>query len=538
MTCLACESRGLVHEDIVRKCLDSPAWVGRIFFNFDKLSSQFHNTLAEWFVKKIDAGKNRFLVLVPRDHLKTSLLSIATPTWMLLKNPNERILHTMATRREAQKTLSVIQKAFMSERMRHFFPERFLDPHDPEMKATRDMMVVSRPVNWREGSIESIGLDSNITGGHFTTQIFDDLIDKTMRNSITQQENAIDFLQDATNMLVDMEKDVRIIIGTLWEGEFYEWLLYKSGLASTYETLILGCFVDNRYVTFLNDIGKKTSLSPGDPIWPEEFSVKTLEQVKLEQGPSKFSRQFLNIPVEDKYKRFRRDDFLIYKLSSDRQYAIIGEGEDQIKFNIGKMKKYMVIDPATGEGKKTDETAISIVGVDGSGFRFVLEDWGKQCLPHETIDQIFYFADRWGVQYVCPEDVSYQKVFKHFLREKMSERGSRFGIRPVKPGNVSKGTRIEALEPYVRCGQVAITQGQLDASNGFVKEAEDVVIVRGMVQGRSPNRLDALSYQTEFWGVPKSRTLKISAEDEDIKDWDSLKERGEAHRAYGLACNT
>ena len=537
MSCAACESRGLDHDDIVRKCLDSPAWVGRIFFNFDKLSSQFHEALGEWLLKGINAGKTRFLVLVPRDHLKTSLLSIATPTWLLLRNPNERILHTMATRREAQKTLSVIQKAFMSDRMRHFFPKRALDPHDSEMKATRDMLIITRPVNWREGSIESIGLDSNITGGHFTTQIFDDLIDKTMRNSIKEQENAIDFLQDATNMLVDMEKDVRIIIGTLWEGEFYEWLLYKSGLASTYETLILGCYVDSRYGNFLTQIGKKTSLVDGDPIWPEEFSRETLERVRLEQGPAKFSRQFLNIPTEDKYKRFRKDDFVVYRVSPDRRYAIVGDGEDATKYSIDRMRKYMVVDPATGEGKKSDETAISVVGIESSGFKFVLEDWAKQVLPHETIDQIFYFADKWNVQYVCPEDVSYQKVFKHFLKEKMQERGSRFSIRPVRPENVSKGTRIEGLEPFVRCGQVCVTREILDSKNSVVREAEDVVISRGMVQGRSPNRLDALAYQSQFWGNPKQRN-KIKSDEEDIEEWNPLSERGEAIRSYGLACTT
>lgn len=534
MSCAACEARGIDHDDIVRKCLESPAWVGRVFFNFDKLSSQFHSALSEWLVKGIDSGKTRFLVLVPRDHLKTSLFGIATPTWMLLRNPDERILHTMATRREAQKTLSVIQKAFMSERMRHFFPRRALDPHDPEMKATRDMMVVNRPINWREGSIESIGLDSNITGGHFTVQIDDDLIDATMRDSIKEQEKAISFLQDSTNMLVDMEKDIRIIIGTLWEGEFYDWFLSKSGLASMYETLVLGCYVDSRFRNFLTQVGKKTSLADGDPIWPEEFSRETLDIVKLEQGPAKFSRQFLNIPTEDKYKRFRKDDFVFYKLSSDRRFAIVGDGEDATKYSIDRMRKYMVIDPATGEGKKSDETAISIVGIEKSGFKFVLEDWAKQVLPHETIEQIFYFADKWNVQYVCPEDVSYQKVFKHFLKEKMNDHGSKFSIRPVKPANVSKGTRIEGLEPFVRCGQICVRDEMV---NGVVKEAEDIVIVRGMVQGRSPNRLDALAYQSQFWGSARPRQT-IKKDEEDIEEWNPLLEGSEATRAYGLACTT
>lgn len=533
MTCRTCSESGIDHDDVVKKCLSSPAWVGRVFFDFDKLNSSFHEAISEWLVRRLDEGKNRFLVLVPRDHLKTTLFGISTQAWLLLRNPDERILYTMATRRESQKTLSVIQKAFMSERMKHFFPKRFLDPHHPDMKATRDSMVIARPNHWREANIEALGLDSNITGGHFTKQIFDDLIDATMKNSIVEQERAIDFLKDSTNLLVDMKNDVRIIIGTLWEGEFYDWLLYRSGLASHYERLILGCYVDARYRDFLESIGKKTTLRDGDPIWPEQFNRETLERIRLEQGSAKFSRQFLNLPTEDDYQRFRKSDFIIYDISPDREWVMIGSGENATKIPTSRLKITMVIDPATGEGKKSDETAISVTGKDDkTGFIFVLEDWAARSLPHQTIDQIFALAKKWDVRIVAPEDVSYQKVFKHFLKEEMNLRnGVKFSIRPVKPGNASKGTRIEGLEPYVRAGQVCVRKEHL---NGVVKEAEDVVIVRGQVQGRSPNRLDALAYQTEFWGG----TRRPPKKQDDIEEWDANIREESQTRAYGLACAT
>jgi hypothetical protein len=509
--------------------------VGRVFFDFDKLSSGIHTAISEWLVRRLREGKNRFLVMIPRDHLKTSLLGISLPTWLLLRDPNQRILHTMATRKEAQKTMDVVQRAFMSERMKHFFPDRHLDPHDPDMKATREMMIIRRPFNWREACIESIGLDSSITGGHFTTQLFDDLIDETMRNSIVQQERAIGFVRHSTSLLVSMKNDLRIIWGTDWEGEFYEWILDdENEVLSDYETLILGCFVDDRYRDFLASIGKKTTLKDGDPIWPEEFDVETLQRVRRELGPNNFSRQFLNIPTEDVYKRFHEEDFIIYTYSPDRQSAVIGEGEDAQRFPFRKMRKYMVIDPATGEGKKSDETAISVVGVDSSGFKFVLEDWAARALPHEVIEQIFAFHDKWDVDFVCPEDVSFQKVFKHFIKPEMVKRGARFSIRPVKPGNVSKGTRIEALEPFARAGEICCRKEHLD---GFVKEAVNVVIVRGMVQGKSPNRIDALAYQTTFWGSPKTRNRK-KPRGEDIDEWDALEMEVGAKKAYGLACRT
>jgi predicted phage terminase large subunit-like protein len=194
----------------------------------------------------------------------------------------------------------------------------------------------------------------------------------------------------------------------------------------------------------------------------------------------------------------------------------------------------MVVDPATGEGPKSDATAISVTAKDErTGIAFTLEDWAKRALPHETIEQIFAFAQKWPVHIVSPEDAAYQKTLKHYLRAEMARRGVRFIIRPVKPGNRSKGTRIEGLEPWVRNGKVAVRKEHL---SGVVKEATDVVIVRGMVQGPSPNRLDALAYQIEHWGglvlpsSPKSDT-------EEIQHWNSLEEKGET-RAYGLSCMT
>ena len=500
--------------------------------NFDLLNNPFHEALSEWYVSKKKEGVNRFIVMTPRDHLKTSLFAISNVVWSLLSNPDERIINVMAASRESQKTLSVVQRAFMSQKMKHYFPERFLDPHHPDMSATKDSMLIRRVLDVRESSVEARGLDATMTGGHFSKQIFDDLIDNRIKDSIIEQEKAIQFVQEATNMFIKADADERLIIGTLWEGEFYEWLLYKSGLADMYETLLIGCFVDERYRRFLASIGKRTTLPDGAPIWPEHFSKKTLKQVEREEGPYKFRRQFLNIPVDDDFKRFRREDFRFYHLSDDYKYCVIGENaEHQTRIPIKRLIIRMVVDPATGEGKQTDETAINITGFDPvTGYAFVLEDWASRVLPHKLIDMIINFANKWNVPVVSPEDVSYQKTLKHFLKQAMRDRGARFSIRPVKPlRNASKGTRIEALEPFVRAGQVFVRKEHYK----LIDEADKVVIVRGKVQGRSPNRLDAFAYQAPFWNK-KAPDVEV----DDIEYWNPNRKEQSQVRAYGLACAT
>ena len=287
MSCKACAEHGIDHDDIMKKCLSGPYWAGRIMCNFDLLNNPFHEALSEWYVQKKAEGKNRFIVMTPRDHLKTTLFSISNIVWSLLVDPNLRILNVMAASRESAKTLDVVQRAFMSDKMKHYFPQRWLDPHHPDMTATKEYMLIQRSLDVREATIEARGLAATMTGGHFSKQIFDDLIDNRIKNSIIEQEKAIAFTQEATNMFIKAQEDERLIIGTMWEGEFYDWLLYKSGLNKLYETLLIGCYVDDRYRDFLASIGKRTSLPDGSPIWPEHFSREALAQIELEEGAHK-----------------------------------------------------------------------------------------------------------------------------------------------------------------------------------------------------------------------------------------------------------
>jgi hypothetical protein len=532
LTCRACEEHGIDHEDIVKKCLSGPYWAGRILCNFDLLDNPFHEALSDWYVRKKQEGVNRFIVMTPRDHLKTSLFAIANTVWSLLLNPDEKILNVMASSGESHKTLDVVQRAFMGKKMQHFFPHSWLDPHHPDMAARKSSMILLRSLDVREASVEARGLDATMTGGHFTKQIFDDLIDNRIKDSIVEQEKAISFVQEATNMFVKPMEDERLIIGTLWEGEFYDWLLNKSGLADLYETLLIGCFVDSRYRSFLESIGKRTTLADGDPIWPEHFSLEALAQIEREEGAHKFRRQFINIPVEDDFKRFRPEDFGHYTISDDRKYCVIGHGPEATRIPVKRLNIRMIIDPATGEGKKTDETAINITGFDSvTGFAFVLEDWAARVLQTKLCDIIFELAEKWNVPVVSPEDVSYQKTLKQFLGQQMRDRKARFAIRPVKPWrNESKGSRIEALEPFVRAGQVFVRWPE---HKKLVDEADKVVIQRGKVQGRSPNRLDAFAYHVENW------TKKAPAiEKPEIEWWNPTRKEQTQLRAYGLACAT
>ena len=190
----------------------------------------------------------------------------------------------------------------------------------------------------------------------------------------------------------------------------------------------------------------------------------------------------------------------------------------------------MTIDPATGEGNNTDESAITVTGYDRmTGKIFLLDAWDKRVLPFDLTNMIIQKARAWKPHVIAPEDVSFQKTYKHFLRQEMDRAGVHFPIRPVKPGNTGKGARIlDSLQPFIANQQLYVMRNR--AHRKVIDEAINVQIVDGKVVGRSPNLLDSLAYHADFWRG------QIFATDEDRDERRMYK--SEQEPAYGLSCVT
>jgi predicted phage terminase large subunit-like protein len=539
--CQECKDLGQDHREVVDLCLSSPLWTGILLCGLTWLKNPFHMAMDKWFMDRYNAGKRRFLILTPRGHLKTSYFGTSLLTWRTLGDTEARILYMMASSKNAEKTLEAVTNIFATnENLEHFFPNRKFDYSDPKSRSRANYLRLPRHGNYREGSIEAHGTDSRIIGGHFTDHILDDLIDNTMVDSEVMQRKAVDFLKRSNPLFVKPAEDLRVVVGTRWPGEFYNWATDPSEIiAQTHETLLLGCYVDPRYREFLSSMDKVTILDDGSPIWPYSeangcgFTEETLNDIRKESEYD-FVHQYLNQEVSDEMRRFRSEDIKYYNISTTRHgqpAVMVKVGADTIVCPIDKLYRSMTIDPATGEGKHTDESAITVCGHDRqTGLIFVLDAWAGRALPYDLIEKIMNMAEEWNPHVVAPEDVSFQKTFKWALKKTMVERAKHFPIRPVKPGTKSKGARIiDALQPFIRNQQVFFTKGQ----RKLVNELVNLQVVGGKVVGRSPNLADSLAYHVEFWrGKPGQRV-----EDEDEIDYFDAY-AVETGRAYALECAT
>jgi predicted phage terminase large subunit-like protein len=531
MGCQSCEALGRTHEDVKNLILQSPRMTGIVICGFDWLkNSKLHYALDRWFTQSLVSGRRRFLAMTPRDHMKTTYFAISYMVNLILNDPEVRILYRMASATEAQKTLnSIINILSSSENLKHFFPDRVLNPRADGVICRADMLRIQRQGIYREGTIEARGIDSSITGGHFTHQIYDDVIDETMVDSDTTQNTVVNRLKRSDSLFVNPSEDVELIIGTRWPGLFYRWLLEDSGIVDEYESVVLGCYVDDRLHGLMKKAGVEDDYVDGSPIWPEHFSMDALTAIER-KSPFDFTHQWLNLEVEEGARRFNREDFMFYRAEDGA--CIVNMSGKEYCVPISSLYITMTVDPATGEHDKTDQSAITVCGFDrATGLIFVLDVWQARALPHDLINQIIDMAKRWRPHVVAPEDVSFQKTLKHFLRQEMIQRGVHFHIQPVKPGIKSKGSRIlDALQPFVANHQVYVLRSH---SSSLVSEMVALQVVGGKVVGRSPNLADSLSYHAEFWRGQERQRGQDEDDESKIRMWAPL-----SGPAYGIECLT
>ena len=508
------------HQDIVAKCKESLFFTGVFLCGFDKLSTGLHKPMADWLQRGLAEGHRRFFILTPRGHLKTTLFNQAYAIWRLINDSEQRLLMVMCSTELAEEKLGVVKRIVFNDQFQHFFPH--LIPDRNRVTWTASGMELPRTGNWDVPSYKAAGLDAKKTGGHFTEHIFDDLIDGE-RNDLTVESNkAQRFLKQSNPLWVSRKTGIRIIIGTLWPCPFYTDLLEDD----SYQRLILGARVDSRYREFMSDMGLESNLKNGDPIFPEEETHETLEFALKDMGEFDFAHQILNIIVSEGLRTFRREDMQFYTRRSDS--CVI----DNVVFPIRSMRRTLTIDPATGENTRTDQSAIVVCGyVPASGMAFVLDEWQGRVLQHELIERTLNMAKRWNVDVIAPEEVSYQATMKYYLRQRMLERGLRFSINPVRPGNVKKGKRLlDALQPFIRNRQVYFHEDHKE----LIDELCALNIVGGKVIGRSPNLADALAYHPNFW----LRTVFDRSPDQDAIEYDEDADLQDVKAMYALRCSS
>lgn len=193
----------------------------------DRLNRTLHLDVCNWLQRRPPFRK---LLLIPRDHLKSSIVAGALPIHILIQpketniyRPGEdgrdtRILMATETLKLSSAQLGWIKNKFeTNEILRALWPHCvWSNPRRDSEVWTQEAIVLPRDTHYREGSIEAVGVGTAITGRHYTAHIFDDLVTFEASRSELVMGEAISWFKASRALMDDVDTGLEWTIGTKW----------------------------------------------------------------------------------------------------------------------------------------------------------------------------------------------------------------------------------------------------------------------------------------------------------------------------------
>lgn len=432
--------------------------------NFAPLAP-FHKELCNFIQDRKDRRK---LILIPRSHLKSKLVTIGYSTQQIIQNPKIRILIYSATWQIATDLQMAIQKNLRTEKVIDLFGD-LLDGAI-EMRADRLRL---KDNDKKEPTITAAGIDNNLVSGHYDLIIMDDVVNRDNVNTADQIQKVITRYKDSLDLLEP--KGQLIVVGTRWHDmDLYGWILNPDNdIISAYDVMIKQAYQGNLLT------GEDLEV-----LWPGKFGQKGLKKLLQEQGWYHFSSQYMNDPVPEEDAEFKRTYFRYWD-------------SDTIK---GKnLFKFLAVDPALSMAKEADFTAMVVVGLDEYNDIYILDLVRRKMTPSDIINEMLRLAERWSLTDVGIEMVAYQKSLSYSLRDDLRFKRRPFHITELKPNERTKDQRIKGLQPLYENGKVYHDKVH---SNNIYLEDELVRFPRSS----HDDLIDALAYCLDFIYPSRQKT--------------------------------
>lgn len=410
--------------------------------------------------------KNHQLILMPRDHQKSAIMGFRVAR-EVIRDPSVRILYISSTSNLAIKQLKFIKDILTNDITRLYWPDLIEKEEAKREKWTEREISVDHPKrkeeNVRDPTIFTAGLTSNIVGMHCDIAVLDDVVVES--NAYTEEgrekvEDQYSYLSsvegvDAKEWSVGTRyhpKDLYAKLISLEVDEFDE-LGNKIGATPLYEV-----FGQNKEGDI--DVKKIQVESIGDGtgefLWPRQqrfdgrwfgFDSKVLAQKRAQYiNKTHYRAQYYNDPHDVESSPIKRDLFQYY----DQNFLSHRDGKWFFKGK--RLNTFASVDFAFSLGKKSDYTAIVVVGIDGENNYYILEiDRFRVDRPSEYFNRILKLYNKWCFRKMRAEVTGAQSVIVKDLRESyIKPLGLSLVIDEFKPAakHGSKEERIlAALEP-------------------------------------------------------------------------------------------
>ena len=369
----------------------------------------------------------RLMLFEPPGHAKSTYASHLFPGWYLGRNPTNSVIAASHTAQLATR---------FGRRVRNLFNSP--DWPYPDAALAADSKAADQWETIQGGEYFAVGVGGAVTGRRADLAIIDDPIKgRKDADSITVRENLWEWYRaDFHNRL--KPGAAVVLIQTRWhEGD-----LAGRILPQDYEGAsgwVDGQDGERWFVVNLPALAEADDAlgrSPGEPLWPEWFTLVRLETEKMVQGPRNWSALFQQRPAPEGGNYFLADWWRWYETPPP----------------VGTLRIVGAADYAvTADGG--DFTVHGVGGVDADDYLYILDWWRRQTASDAWVETLLDLMQRWHPLKWAEEKGQIEKSVGPFIDKRMSERRV-YCHREQYTSAVDKPTRAQAFRGRMAMGKV------------------------------------------------------------------------------------
>lgn len=392
-----------------------------------------------------DKQTSNKLIMLPRAHLKSHMVATWV-AWIIVRHPEVTILYVSATSGLAETQLYAIKNILASTVFSRYFPE-YIDPQEGKREKWSNTTISvdhekRKLEGIRDATVDTAGLTTNTTGWHADIVVADDLVvpenayTEDGRESVDKKSSQFTSIRNAGGFT--------LACGTRYHPND----VYATWKGQEYDDFDDdGQLVERKKVWEFKEHVVETD---GIFLWPRTvrpkdgkafgFDQRVLARIKAEYSDrTQFYSQYYNDPNDPGSNRISKSKFQYY----DRKFLKQSDGNWYFKGN--RLNVFASIDFAFSTGKRSDDTAIVVIGVDADNFIYVLD---IACFKTDKISEYFNELARlhakWEFKKLRAEVTVAQTVIVRDLKDKMREQGLSISVDEYRPSR-SEGSKEERI---------------------------------------------------------------------------------------------
>ena len=412
--------------------------------------------------------RKRVLHLYPREHAKTTLITLGFTLWCVCNETKRNIVIVSDSVAQAREFLRNIKTELETN-------EKIIEDYG-EMKGNKangGKWDEQHVITANQIQIKVLSPNAAVRGLQFNYRFtyFDNEKGRDVTASKTQRPDLF-ILDDILNDKFIKNKQVRDKLDNWFFGAMINALDSETGDVFVIGTVIHhDDLLSRMYKDDERTAGWKKSKSPAcrfnaqgemiDILWPGRWPMEKLLQRKVEIGSLAFAREFLLNPVDEHASYFNKmwyRFFTDYSLPASVQENLLGRGFFPPPDDLLLVTS---IDPNAKRKDTSDYTVVATIGFSPTTrCYYVIDMWRERPTPQQQIQQMIHQARRWGKQYrhdgrgwvhlgFVIETIAYQESIRSWLKKEAEEQGIHDAMYWRREENIDKVIRCSGMSPMV-----------------------------------------------------------------------------------------